>query len=171
MICDDTVTRRSRGVARRVVHECTSFAKCFTSHRQVDTDAAIVAGLMDANGTEEIVVVDDDSTTGDVICAILEVEGYTARLHVDGASALASIRSNRPRLVLFDWLIRGPMGGDELFYSLRSSEDTAAIPILICTTESHLLERVPALQGDHAAVLTKPFELDELIEVVGRLIN
>jgi DNA-binding response OmpR family regulator len=119
----------------------------------------------------DVIVVDDDSTTGDVICAILNGEGYVTTLYTEAVRALAAIRSSPPRLVIFDWILRGDIGGDMLFHDLRSTADTAAIPILICTTMSNLLEQVPTLQNDHTEVLTKPFELEDLISTVGKLLG
>jgi two-component system phosphate regulon response regulator PhoB len=124
-----------------------------------------------AESDVDVVVVDDDSTTGDVICAILHAEGYRTRLYTDGLSAIVSIRARLPRLVMMDWLIRGPMRGETLFETLRRSPDTAGLPILVCTTESHLLERQPMLRADGADILTEPFEIDDLIALVGRLIR
>ncbi|HEX3246353.1 MAG TPA: response regulator [Chloroflexota bacterium] len=116
-----------------------------------------------------VVVVDDDATTGEVICAILEGEGYPTTYFMDGATALSAVQAARPALVTLDWRLRGAMTGEELFRALRQSADTASIPILICTAEAHLLERQPTLRGRATEVVTKPFDLDDLLTVVSRL--
>jgi CheY-like chemotaxis protein len=116
-----------------------------------------------------VVVVDDDATLGELMCAILEGEGYRTTYFNDGAMALSAVQAAHPALVTLDWRLRGAMTGEDLFRALRQSADTASIPILICTAEAHLLERQPSLRGRATDVVTKPFDLDDLLTVVTRL--
>ena len=118
-----------------------------------------------------VVVVDDDPTTGELICAILESEGYRTTYFRDGAMALSAVQAAHPALVTLEWRIRGEMTGEDLFQALRKSADTARIPILVCTADAHLLERQPNLRGRRSDVVAKPFDLDDLISVVTRLIQ
>ena len=121
--------------------------------------------------TFDIVVVDDDPTTGDVICAILDDEGYRTRRFTEGGAALAAVRSNPPDLVVLDWLMRGAMQGEVLFSAIRQSPMAGDIPVLVCTAEVRILESHPWLRDVRTEVVTKPFDLDDLVDVVAQLIR
>jgi len=117
------------------------------------------------------VVVDDDPTICEVICAILDGEGYQTSSFGDAASALKALTSCPPSLVLIDWLIQGSMDGEALFRALKGSPETAGLPILICTAGAHLLETAPGLRETGVDVLPKPFELEDLLKTVARLVR
>ncbi|MDQ1494204.1 MAG: hypothetical protein QOG69_687, partial [Actinomycetota bacterium] len=76
-------------------------------------------------------------------------------------AALEQVHSSKPRLVITDRMMP-VMGGSELIRKLRADEGTAAIPIVMLTASP--------FEGSGAdAVLIKPFEPSELIELVNRL--
>ncbi len=121
--------------------------------------------------SQVIVVVDDDPTICEVICAILDGEGYQTSSFGDAASALSALTSSPPSLVLIDWLIRGSMNGEALFRAIKGSPETAALPILICTAGAHLLETASDLRESGVDVLPKPVELEDLLQTVARLVR
>ena len=79
-----------------------------------------------------------------------------------GAVALERVRESRPDLIVTD-LMMPVMGGRELIERLRSDPETATIPIVVLSANSNL-----ASEGADAA-LSKPFDLDVLLETVQTL--
>jgi CheY-like chemotaxis protein len=108
-----------------------------------------------------VLVVDDESDIRYLLAVTLEFAGYEVTEAAHGDAALEQVHSSKPRLVITDRMMP-VMGGSELIRKLRADEGTAAIPIVMLTA-SHF-------EGSGAdAVLIKPFEPTELIELVNRL--
>lgn len=110
-----------------------------------------------------VLVVDDEPDLRFVIRRFLERAGHRVNVAGDGAAALRSCEQARPDLVITD-LMMPVMGGIEFIERLRAEPATAAIPVLVLTSDW----QVPA---DADAVLSKPFQPVELIAVAERLMN
>ncbi len=115
----------------------------------------------------EILLVEDDAAIRESLAECLELEGHPVRAVPDGPSALAWVREgNRPRVILLD-LVMPVMSGDELVKELRAVPGTRDIPLVLMTGASP--GEVGRAQVD--ALVTKPFDLGELLGVVRRLLG
>ncbi len=115
----------------------------------------------------DILLVEDDAAIRESLAECLELEGYPVRAVGDGPAALAWLREgNRPRLVLLD-LVMPLMSGAELVKELRAVPGTRDIPLVLMTGAS--VAEVGHAQVD--ALVSKPFELGELLGVVTRLLQ
>ena len=110
-----------------------------------------------------VLVVDDEPDYRFLLRITLELAGYAVVEASHGEAALESVRVSRPALVITDRMMP-LMGGGELIERLRADVGTAAIPIVMVTGTN-------GAQPGADAVLTKPFEPDELIRLVARLIE
>jgi CheY-like chemotaxis protein len=108
-----------------------------------------------------VLVVDDEPDIRHVLVRILTTAGYAVREAAHGGAALAQVRHSPPRLVITDRMMP-VMSGDELIEHLRGNLDTAGIPIVLLTGS-------PGAQPLADAMMTKPFNQDELLAVVTRL--
>ena len=109
-------------------------------------------------GAANILVVDDHAEIAESVREILEGEGYRVTVAGDGEQALALFPRVSPRLVLLD--LRLPkMCGNELLVRFRDADASSAVVALTGSTE------VPS---DVSAVLRKPFDIDELLEIARR---
>lgn len=111
---------------------------------------------------QTILVVDDESNMRFLVRMILESAGYTVLEAPHGAAALERTKESRPDLVVTD-LMMPVMGGRELVERLRADPETAAIPIVVLSSNSSSI----ATTAD--AVLGKPFEPDSLLEAARSL--
>lgn len=107
-----------------------------------------------------IVVADDEPNIRALVTDILEEAGYTVEVFGDGLSALAAIQANPPAVALFD-VAMPVMTGDEALRQLRAGG--IAVPIVVMTAGTNPQR---FLQLGAAAVLPKPFELEELLAVI-----
>ena len=115
----------------------------------------------------DILLVEDDAAIRESLAECLELEGHPVRAVADGPSALAWLeQGNRPRVVLLD-LVMPVMSGDELVKVLRAVPGTRDIPLVLMTGASP--GEMARAQVD--ALVTKPFELGELLAVVRRLLG
>jgi CheY-like chemotaxis protein len=115
---------------------------------------------------QAVLVVDDDAAIRRVIAAALADEGYAVAQAGDGAAALTVVRAAPPGLILLD--MRMPvMDGREFARRYRALPGPRA-PIVCVTATVDALAR--GAQIDAAATVGKPFDLDELVAVVGRYV-
>lgn len=114
----------------------------------------------------DVLVVDDEIEIVRMITEVLSDEGYSVRSARDGVSALASVNTYTPALVLLDYFMPGMMGTDVLA-RLRAAGFTE-LPIIIMSASS----RAETLRLSGANdFLSKPFDLDTLLTCVGRYVQ
>jgi CheY-like chemotaxis protein len=117
-----------------------------------------------AAGGGPVLVVDDDATIREVVDALLSEEGYEVVTAADGAAALARVRERPPGLILLDMRMPG-MDGWAFARAYHRSPGPHA-PIVVLTAAREAAERAAQIGAD--GVLSKPFDLDELLDLVGR---
>ena len=116
--------------------------------------------------TGTILIVDDDAAIRDALSEILESEGYVVSTASDGAAALRQIEDQRPALVLLD--MRMPvLNGWDVAATLRQRE--IAVPILVMTAARDARHWAEQIAAD--GYLAKPFDLDDLLDSVARLLQ
>ena len=116
---------------------------------------------MTARGAARVCLVEDDPIMGESLCDRLRLEGFTFDWFHDAGSAFAEIPKGAYAVVVSD--IRLPdFGGDELFRRLRGQGGVP--PFLFITGFGSIDRAVELLKLGAADYITKPFDLDELIE-------
>lgn len=116
---------------------------------------------------ERILVIDDDDDIRAVMQEILAAAGYQVDVARDGAEALAKLPGPAPPpLILLDMMMPN-MDGEMFLKALRSQPRMLDAPVVVVSGSAGVRQRASAL--DVAACLEKPFELDDLLGVVGRL--
>jgi CheY-like chemotaxis protein len=116
--------------------------------------------------TGPVLVVDDDHAILLAVKDILELEGYPVVTATNGAEALRRIEEERPALILLDMRMPG-MNGWDVARTLR--ERGIAVPILVMTAAQDA--RRWAEQIGANGYLAKPFDLDDLLVSVERLLR
>ena len=119
-----------------------------------------------ANDT--ILVVDDSPTDLRVITAPLLEKGYRIITAVDGEEALEKAVQEQPRLIVLD-VILPKKNGFQVCRQLKTSPQTQDIRILMLTSKSQDSDRFWGLKQGADEYLTKPFEDDELLANVAKL--
>jgi len=109
-----------------------------------------------------ILVIDDDPNTRLTIQWALEEAGYAVETAADGVQGLARAASIRPVLVVLDLRLPG-VDGRTVASHLRATVGTPT-PILLITADDRAA--TAARQVGAYAYLSKPFELDDLVETV-----
>lgn len=123
-------------------------------------------------GRGTIVVVDDEPGICDLLSDILTDEGYTVVCTNSGSDGVAAVRQHRPDVVLLDIHLLGALDGLTVANLLRATPATATIPIIVSTADNQFLrDKAPELYNKNYAVLSKPFEIDELLASVERAIS
>ena len=110
-----------------------------------------------------ILVVDDERLLCDGIAEDLELEKYTVERCYDGADAYERLFVEPYDLVILDLNLPG-LDGLELLRRIRS--ERPELRVLILSARAQLSDKVAGLDLWADDYLTKPFELEELMEHV-----
>ncbi len=117
-----------------------------------------------------ILVVDDDPTILVVIQASLIGAGHQVMAFDDPEQALAAIGRHRFDAAVLDVVMPG-QSGYELLGELRSSSWTKNLPVLFLSALDSAPERIRGLREGADDYLGKPFEPEELVLRVDRLVE
>ena len=115
-----------------------------------------------------MLVVDDDDVIRQLITVNLELEGFDVVAAVDGQDALDKVKDAAPQVVTLD-VMMPRLDGWETASRLRDDPETAHIKVVLLSARAQEadLQRGEKIGVD--AYLTKPFDPDELIDTVRRL--
>jgi len=117
----------------------------------------------------KIVYVDDDLELTRLVANTLKDEGYEVIVANDGEEGLETILVEEPDLVILDVMMPGLTGWEVAKY-LRSKREFDRTPIMMLTGIGERMNQMTApLYGanDH---LDKPFEMEDLLEMVEELL-
>jgi CheY-like chemotaxis protein len=119
-----------------------------------------------------IVVVDNDSTFVYMVEELLDDEGWEVATCLEGETAVECIKRERPELVILDIRMETSDSGWVVLADLRSDPTTRDIQVLICSAAvDDLRTRQEWLQDAGVSVLPKPFDIDDLLQQVRRLLG
>jgi len=115
--------------------------------------------------TRHILLIEDDYAVREAITEILELEGFAVTSALNGADALERLAdpSQRPGLILLD-LMMPIMDGWAFRRAQAGRPELASIPVVVLSASAGHDERASGLSA--AAVLAKPFELQQLLDTV-----
>jgi Lrp/AsnC family transcriptional regulator for asnA, asnC and gidA len=121
-----------------------------------------------------VLVVDDDPDFVEFTQLTLSEEGFEVSAASSGEEALASMRVNRPDLVILDVMMHGMLDGIQTVRTMRADGDLCDVPILMIssitdTAFSGLLPRGESLPVDNFMV--KPVEVSQLVTEARRLVR
>jgi chemosensory pili system protein ChpA (sensor histidine kinase/response regulator) len=112
-----------------------------------------------------VLVVEDDPDLGDTIVTFLKEEGLDAKLARDGDQAMRLLDQLSPSAMILD-LMMPRRDGFSVLRELRADGRIGNLPVIVVTAIFGLSERLYATELGAADYVTKPFELDELLERV-----
>lgn len=117
----------------------------------------------------KILAIDDDDDILTILHIIFVEEGYDFVLMNTGATS-EQIRILHPDLILLDMRIAGlDKSGDNICAQLKEQKDLATIPIILLSSTPELRWLTESYGAD--GLLTKPFDLHEVLRKVKQLIN
>ena len=118
----------------------------------------------------KILIVDDDVTITELMEALLTMEGYQPTTVNDSPKALEAANSINPDLIVLDLMMPG-LTGFELCELLQQNPKVASIPILIVSARDDPESKQRAMQCGAREYITKPFEVDHLLQKIHDMID
>lgn len=118
----------------------------------------------------DLLLVEDDRDVREAIAEVLEQEGYAVAQARSGVEAIQRLNESEapPVAILLD-LMMPVMDGWEFLARRQHHESWLSIPIVIISADSNAKDRVESLPSAIAAYLRKPIDIDELLDILGRL--
>ncbi len=123
--------------------------------------------LMSDNSEAQILIVEDDEDTAEVVCTLLQDAGYHAVAVDRGELALNEIENLSPDLVVLDINLPDINGLD----ILRQVRTQSFLPMIILSGYGKDRDRVIALEAGADDYMSKPFSPEELIARVRALLR
>ena len=115
-----------------------------------------------------ILLVEDEENLHEALKMNLELEGYEVTSAYDGAGAMQAFQNEYFDLIILDVMIP-QMDGLNVTQNIRLTNSD--VPILILSAKNTSADRVQGLKKGADDYLTKPFNLEELLLRVQKLIN
>ena len=117
-----------------------------------------------------ILAVDDSTSMRQMVAFTLKSAGFDVAEAPDGAEALEMAKKERFKLVLCD--VNMPrMDGLTLVRQLRQLPDYKFTPLLMLTTESGPEKKMEGKQAGATGWLVKPFNPEQLIATINKVIG
>ncbi len=117
-----------------------------------------------------ILVVEDEAPIREMVCFVLEQNGFQPIEADDYDSAIAQMVDPLPDLVLLDWMIPGGSGIQVIKHMKRDSA-TRDVPVMMLTARGEEEDRVKGLEVGADDYLIKPFSPKELIARVKAILR
>jgi len=113
-----------------------------------------------------ILVVDDEAVIRELCQALLEGEGCVVELAADGSAAQARLKQQQYDLIITDIRMPGEMSGVDLYRWLKAEKPESCKRVIFITGDLLTQDLREALGEVGRRLLTKPFEVTTLIDIV-----
>ena len=115
----------------------------------------------------QILIIEDDPHIAEGIQLNLELKGYQVSIASDGPSGLRQWREIQPDLIVLDIMLPG-IDGLSILRNIRLENER--VPILILSAKGDIEDKIEGLAHGVDDYLAKPFNLDEFLLRVDRLL-
>jgi DNA-binding response OmpR family regulator len=112
-----------------------------------------------------VLVVDDEPQVVWVLQFSLEAEGYTTFAARDGLQAMSAIAEHHPKLMVLD-IMMPSMDGWSVLEEMMQLPREERPRVIVVSAMSNLRDRAKAAEMGADAFMPKPFNVDDLLDVM-----
>jgi two-component system alkaline phosphatase synthesis response regulator PhoP len=123
---------------------------------------------MEQQARPSILLVEDEENLHEALKLNLELEGYEVTSAYDGAAAMKAVQNEYFNLIILDVMLP-ELDGISVTQNIRLTNDE--VPILILSAKNTGADKVLGLRKGADDYMTKPFNLEELLLRVQKLIS
>jgi DNA-binding response OmpR family regulator len=121
---------------------------------------------------ELIMVIDQTEEILELFNQILDAEGYRVSLHYLNERSLQEVKEIKPDLIICDHSFDDEQLAWQFLQKVRVDKQTQKIPVIVCSTNQTIWQDYEGrLFNMGIRVLSKPFQIDELLALVRELLN
>lgn len=122
-------------------------------------------------GNVLIGLLEDDLAIQEMLRLLLQSEGHAVAIYASAEECLADLRVDGPQtgcavpnLVIIDLHLAKSISGMEVIERIRANPRLSNLPLVLMTAATHVDKQ--ELERLHATLLTKPFDVDEVLQLV-----
>ena len=119
---------------------------------------------------KKILIVDDEQDIVDSLKFVLEAEGYECFTALNGEDGLKAAKEVMPDLIILD-IMMPKMNGYKISRLLKFDSKYKDIPIIMLTARSQEEDKLIGEETGANEYITKPFDLDFVIEKVNEYLK
>ncbi|MBU2513128.1 response regulator transcription factor [bacterium] len=123
---------------------------------------------MEQSHQKRVLVVEDDAHIAEGLCLNLSLQGYDVKISPDGVAALQDWKEWKPDLIVLDIMLP-EIDGISVLRNIRLEDER--IPVLVLSAKSSPDDKVECFHYGVDDYLQKPFNLDEFLLRVERLLT
>ena len=112
-------------------------------------------------------LIEDEEHIRAIVEYNLKMDGIEVYLAEDGPTGLDIATTKEPDVILLDWMLPG-MDGLKVLEKLKADQRTKSIPVFMLTAKRMMHDVGKALYAGADDYIVKPFEAEELGEMVRR---
>ena len=117
----------------------------------------------------EALIIDDNRTTADALCQMINVLGFKARVAYGSSAAIAILRSGFiPSFVCLDINMPG-LDGTEILAFLRREPHLIPVPVFVVTSDDQPETRRKVMKLGANLLIIKPATIDALEEALKKV--
>lgn len=121
--------------------------------------------------TKKILIADDEPSVAELLVQQLSAEGYETYKTTQSLRFYDAVREHHPDLILLDLMMPYLEGDDELRL-LNMNPETRGIPVVIVTAKQGARQEIARYREMGVVeIVTKPFQLDHLLQIVKSVIG
>lgn len=117
-----------------------------------------------------VLIVEDEEDIAYILRFMFEREGFLVDHAEDGRQAMARLGQNPPQGVVLDIMLPYH-DGIEIVERLRAQPEWSSVPVLMLTAKAREVDIVRALDLGADDYVTKPFQPDEVVARMRRLLR
>ena len=117
---------------------------------------------------KKVLICDDDAVILKLLQVNLELEGYDVITGRNGEEAVRLAQAERPDLIILD-IMMPKLDGYQACRQIKARESTKDIPIIFLSAKAQHTDIERGIAYGVAAYMTKPFDPNELLDIVERL--
>ena len=117
-------------------------------------------------GNKNVLIIDDDADTREVLQLALGNEGFQVEMAADREVALQMIETRRPHAILIDYFMDGT---DLATFMSRLREGPIPVPVILMTGAEDSSRKARELGVPFS--ISKPFTIEALTELLGRVLK
>lgn len=118
--------------------------------------------------SKRILIIDNDAEVLSMMQEALVYEGFEVKAQEEADRIFEVIDDYQPDLIMIDYILDGINGG-EICHDIKTNRITFHIPVVIVSAYSKVILSLGNYKSD--AFLAKPFGLDELVQMVNKLLT
>ncbi|RZL38003.1 MAG: response regulator [Pedobacter sp.] len=121
--------------------------------------------------TKKILIIDDDSRNIFALTAVLKAKKYTCLSATSAQQGFEILENDQNIAVVLMDMMMPDMDGYEAMKKMKSHELLKDIPVIAVTAQAMVGDRERCLQAGAVGYISKPVNVDELVEQLNNYIN